>query len=63
MDNVTAFALQYFDGNNAPIANPAANLGGIRRISVNFTVRSQKATPPSGTQTYRLVSDVRPRNL
>lgn len=63
VDNVTAFALQYFDGNNAPIANPAANLGGIRRMSVIFTVRSQKAMPPSGAQTYRLVSDVRPRNL
>jgi prepilin-type N-terminal cleavage/methylation domain-containing protein len=63
VDNVTAFALQYFDGTNAPIANPAANLEGIRRISVNFSVRSQKAMPPSGFQTYRLVSDVRPRNL
>jgi len=73
LDNVTAFQLQYFDGNNlAPcplsgcsIAAPVslANLPSIRRMTVSFTVQAPRATGPSGVQSYTTTSDVRPRNL
>jgi Tfp pilus assembly protein PilW len=65
IDNVSAFSLQYFDMNDNTIAVPVAagSLRNIRRITVDFTVRSARSAGPSGFQSFRISSDVRPRNL
>jgi type II secretory pathway pseudopilin PulG len=65
VSNVTAFFLSYFDTNDAAMTFPISpsDLFNIRRIRVNFTVQTPRANGPSGTQNYRLLADVRPRNL
>ena len=59
---VTAFALTYFDVNDAviPAASLPGSLGNIRRIVVTLTAQSAGSREP---RAFSLTSSVRPRNL
>lgn len=58
---VTAFQLDYYDGND----NLTSNLAGIRRVRITMTVnrRPGPGPDPRFDGTFKMVSSVRPRNL
>lgn len=62
-DNVTSFKLSYVLADGSTTSTPA-NPGNIRKITVNFTVKSEK--PITKTEEYsriNLTFDITPRNM